>query len=187
MTREETLQILSVLKAAYPNFYRDMQKRDAESAVALWHDMFADDDSVLVAAAVKTLIATDKQGFPPHIGAVKEKLRMIQCPQAMTEAEAWGLVHKAVKRGLYNSREEFDKLPLMLQRLVGSHNQLRDWAMMDADTVQSVVASNFQRSFRVRQEGERELSLMPPDVRELVGGIADRFALGKEFPRQEHG
>ena len=127
---------------------------------------------------VKALIATDTKGFPPHIGAVKEKLRKITNPEAMTEVEAWNLVQRAIKRGLYNSREEFDKLPTMLQRLVGSHTQLKDWAMMDLDTVQSVVASNFQRSFKVRAESDRELSLMPPDVRALVGSIANRLYLG---------
>ena len=177
MTREETLQVLSVLKAAYPNFYKGMDKRDAASTVSLWHDMFSADDPALVAAAVKTLIATDGRGFPPHIGAVKSKLRMLQNPEEMDETEAWALVQRALKRGIYNSREEFDKLPKMLQRLVGSPNQLRDWAMMEADTVQSVVASNFRRSFRVRVESERELAMMPPDVRALVDGFASKFAL----------
>lgn len=177
MTREETLQVLSVLKAAYPNFYKGMRKEEAESAVALWASMFAEDEAAMVAAAVKTLIATDIKGFPPHIGAVKEKLRKLSCPESMTEAEAWSLVYKAIQRGLYNSKEEYEKLSSVLQRLVGGHSQLREWAMMDADTVQSVVASNFQRSFRARQESERELALMPPEIRSMLGELSKRFML----------
>lgn len=178
MTYDETLAIMGVLKAAYPSYYNGMTRSDAEKAVELWASMFSEDDPAHVAAAVKALIATDTKGFPPHIGAVKEKLRKITSPELMTETEAWNLVYNAIKRGLYNSREEFDKLPQMLQRLVGSHTQLKDWAMMDLDTVQSVVASNFQRSYRARLESERELALMPADVRGLIGGIADRLSLG---------
>lgn len=178
MTYDETLAIMGVLKAAYPSYYKGMARSDAEKAVELWASMFAEDDPANVAAAVKALIATDTKGFPPHIGAVKEKLRKITSPELMTETEAWNLVYNAIKRGLYNSREEFDKLPQMLQRLVGSHTQLKDWAMMDLDTVQSVVASNLQRSYRARAENERELSLMPPDVRGLIGAVADRLSLG---------
>ena len=177
MNREETIQVLTILKTAYPAFYKDMSKREAEGAIRLWMDMFAADDVGSVGGAVKLHIATDTKGYPPHIGAVKDALRRITEPESMTEAEAWGLVNKALKRGLYNSREEFERLPDNLQRLVGSPNQLRDWAMMDADTVQSVVASNFQRSYRVRLESERELALMPPDVRALVDGFASKFAL----------
>ncbi len=179
MTREETIQILALLKTAYPGFYKGMSVKEANGAVALWHDMFADDAPALVAAAVMALFATDTKGFPPHIGAVKEKLRRLTMPEEMTEMEAWSLVQKAVRRGLYSSREEFDKLPPLLQRLVGSPNQLREWAMMDADIVQSVVASNFQRSFRVRAESHREYSLLPPDVRALVDGFAEGLSLDR--------
>lgn len=179
MTREETLQIMTVLKTAYPNFYKGMGRKEAESTVSLWHDMFADDDPVHVAAAVKALIAMDAKGFPPHIGAVKDKLAKITMPQEMTELEAWGIVYKAICRGsLYDSKGEYEKLPPLLKRLVGSPNQLREWAMMDADVVQSVVSSNFQRSYRACSASEREFALMPPDVKSLISGFADALSIG---------
>ena len=33
MTRDETLKIMAVLKATYPNFYKDMTRRDAEGCL----------------------------------------------------------------------------------------------------------------------------------------------------------
>lgn len=66
MNQTETLQIMAVLRGAYPAFYRDMVRKDAESVVALWTEMFAEEDVAIVAAAVKALIATDDKGFPPH-------------------------------------------------------------------------------------------------------------------------
>ena len=44
--------------------------------------------------------------------------------------------------------------------------------MMDADTVESVVASNFQRNFRARQARQREQEKLPPSVQNVIAGIA---------------
>ena len=139
MTREETLAIMSILKAAYPSFYKDMRRDEAEGIVNLWASMFEDDPAKVVANAVKAHIATDKKGFPPHIGAIKEAIVNLTAPNEMTEQEAWSLVLKALSNGTYGSQKEFDKLPPVLQRLVGSPNQLKEWALMDSDTVNSVV------------------------------------------------
>ena len=74
MTRDETLKIMAVLKATYPNFYKDMTRRDAEGVVALWTDMFSEDSYNAVAAAVKAFIASDSKGFPPVVGQVKQRV-----------------------------------------------------------------------------------------------------------------
>ena len=172
MTREETLAIMSVLKAAYPAFYKDMKRSEAESVVNLWSSMFADESADLVAAAVKAHIATDERGFPPHIGAIKASIAKLMEPEEMTEFEAWALVEKACRNSQYGSSEEFYKLPEICQRLVGSPRQLREWGMMDAETVGSVIASNFQRSYRARAKYEREQMALPSDVKALMARIA---------------
>ena len=92
----------------------------------------------------------------------------------MTEAEAWELISKAIRNGLYGAGEEYAKLPPLLQRLVGSPEQLGVWARMDSATVQSVVASNVQRAFRVAQEREDWQKNLPPDVRELIEAMAPK-------------
>lgn len=177
MNQTETLKIMAVLRGAYPSFYRDMSRKEAESVVAMWAEMFAEDDVAIVAAAVKALIATDDKGFPPHIGAVKAKVRQITQPSGMTPQEAWNLVAKAIRNSAYESREEYGKLPKEIQRLVGSPNQLRDWALMDSDTVHSVVASNFQRSFAARQKADNDFKALPRDVQAMIGSVAERMAL----------
>lgn len=77
MTRDETLKIMSVLKATYPSFYKDMTRRDAEGVVALWTDMFAEDSYSTVAAAVRAFIVSDSKGFPPVVGQVKQRVAEI--------------------------------------------------------------------------------------------------------------
>lgn len=177
MTRQETGIIMDILATAYPRFYAGPDAPDPEKAVALWAEMFAEDDVAIVAAAVKALIATDDKGFPPHIGAVKAKVRQITQPSGMTPQEAWNLVAKAIRNSAYESREEYDRLPQEIQRLVGSPNQLRDWALMDSETVHSVVASNFQRSFAARQKADNDFKALPRDVQAMIGTVAERMVL----------
>ena len=171
MTRQETGIIMDILTAAYPRFYSSTTGPDMRNAIKLWADMFAHDEVALVAAAVKSVIESDEKGFPPTIGQVKAKLRLLTAKPEMTEAEAWGLVARAIRNGLYGAEEEFEKFPPVVQRIVGSANTLREWARMDTETVHSVVSSNFQRSYRAISAREREINALPAEVRSLVQRI----------------
>lgn len=168
---------MGVLKAAYPNYYRDMNRKDAEAVVDLWATMFNDEPMQLVAMAVKAHIASDVKGFPPHIGAIKEAIVKLQMPDTLTELEAWSIVSRAASNSYYAAEEEFAKLPFTLQKLVGSPNQLRQWAMMDEDTVSSVVASNFQRSYKAIMAKQKEQLALPADVREGMQALAAGMAM----------
>lgn len=90
MTRDETLKIMSVLKATYPSFYKDMTRRDAEGVVALWADMFAEDSYNTVAAAVRAFIVDDSKGFPPVVGQVKQRVTEISRAKSALPESAGG-------------------------------------------------------------------------------------------------
>lgn len=175
MNRTETLAVMSILKAAYPAYYRDMKRQDAEAVVNLWAEMLSDYPADLVAAAVKAHIAGDRKGFPPHIGAIIAAIGDISKPTCLTEGEAWVLVAKALRNSSYGSEKEFAALPETLQRLVGHPSQLREWAMMDAGTVQTVVQSNFLRCYRARMETEKRLAAMPSEIREKLTNAANQL------------
>ena len=168
MERKDVLQIMAVLRGAYPQFYRDVSRAEAEDTVNLWSDMFSGDDVALVAAAVKSVIESDEKGFPPTIGQVKAKMRLLTGKAETTEQEAWNTVAAAIKNGLYGSEEEFAKFPKEIKRIVGSPAALREWARMDSATVHSVVASNFQRSYRALAAKAAEVAKLPPDVRKML-------------------
>ncbi len=177
MTDAETANVLGILRAAYPNFYRGMTKKQLDEIVDLWASMFEEDTPQTVAAAVKALIATDVKGFPPHIGAVKEKLRQITTPPLMTEQEAWSLVLRAMDCSEHEIAKRFDNLPPVVRSIVGSPRQLWDWGMMDSDVVQSVVASNFMRSYRARAEFQRDFEALPGDVKALATQLGGAMSL----------
>ena len=168
MTREDTIKILSVLRGAYPAFYRDITKQEAESTIALWESMFDEEPYELVGAAVKAFIAGDGKGFPPAIGQIKERIRQITTPEDMTEQEAWAMVSKALRNSTYGSAEEFAKLPQEVQAVVHDPGQLKQWAMSPADEVETVIASNFMRSFRAKQKASKEYMALPTSVKQLM-------------------
>lgn len=174
MTEHETLVILATLQTAYPHSFKDA---DPDTTCKLWQLMFASDDYEQVAAAVYALIASRKEGYSPTIGEVKEKLRLLYGQKELTEQEAWALVFKALSNGYYGYKTEYEKLPPEVQKAVGRPEQLREWAMMQTDTVQSVVASNFMRSYRVMLTREKELAALPPDFRLRLSGLADSMAM----------
>ena len=172
MTRTEVNEMLAILKAAYPHSFIDMTKSDATAMLNLWSRMFEADDRMEVSAAVDALISSRTAGFSPTIGEVKEQMQKLRKRNELDEGAAWALVSKACANGLYHYNEEFAKLPEDVQAAVGAPEQLRAWAMMDADTVESVVASNFQRNFRARQARQREQEKLPPSVQNVIAGIA---------------
>ena len=72
MTKKEAVQILAILKAAYPNSYRGMSKEEATGTVNIWLMQFADMPADIVLMALNKLVASSK--FPPTIAEVKDKL-----------------------------------------------------------------------------------------------------------------
>lgn len=173
MTRKETAQVLGILKIAYPNFYKSFTKEDSKNAIDLWAMMFEDEDVVMVASAVKAYIATDEKGFPPVIGQIKNKIRYLSGNSSITEIEAWEKVKNAIRNSLYNAKEEYDKLPENIQRLVGSPLTLREWALLDVSELDTVVQSNFMRSYKARQEHGKEYLALPKSVREFTQAVAN--------------
>ena len=175
MTRQEALAVLAILKTAYPTFYKNYSKEDINAAVDLWATMFADDPAHIVTEAVKSLMCTLK--YPPTIADVKEKIAMIMQSQTqtMTEMEAWQRVKVAIS--YYNASENFAELPPILQKIVGSPNVLREWALMNGEVVNSVIQSNFMRSYKAKVAQEKERAMLPSSTKQLIDGLAQKYSL----------
>lgn len=177
MTKSDVLGIMAILETAYPSYYAKQSNQQRMEAVNLWAELFADDQAALVYAAVKTIIVSGG-AFPPSIGEIKNKMYDLTNKGKLSETEAWALVSKACANGLYGYKTEYEKLPPDVQAAVGSAEQLREWAMMDENTLQGVVGSNFMRGFKTVKKREREMSMLPSDVRMLLDGVSQTMMLG---------
>lgn len=163
MNKKESALILGIIKTAYPNFNNNGVEE--ERIVDIWQTMFSDESAELVAAAVKTFIASDEKGFPPHIGAIKSEIVKLTTPNALTEVEAWNLVRRKMR--WHATHADFLELPPVIQRAVGSASQLCQWAMADIESL-SVTQSNFMRSYRAALNQETERKKIPKDVLQLI-------------------
>jgi len=184
MNKAEAAKVMAILQVNYPDNFRTKSDEVIKATVDLWTRAFADEPYQLVSAAVMAHMVSDTNRFMPPIGVIKAKIAELMKPDEMTEQEAWGLVAKALKNGVYGADEEFAKLPPAVQRAVGGASQLRDWAMMDTETVQSVVASNFQRSYRVTSQRERDWEKLPAGLKTYVAELTNSTFGRLEAPPQ---
>lgn len=177
--------IFPMLVSAYPRYCAGLDAGRKAGVVAMWMSAFWNDDVRVVEAALQSFANTDDKGFPPCVGQIRERIFMLFGRNELTEAEAWNLVLKAVRQSDYadSAKEAFAKLPPTLQRLVGDAGQLRAWSQMDKETLHSVVASNFQRSYKTAAEKERAYNVLPPHMRESV----DRLAAARTVSALEGG
>ncbi len=169
MTREETREIIKTMYAAYPVAAKGRAATDLSETVDIWAALFAEEPVQLVAAALKSYILADIKGFPPSPGQIMNKIRQIIEPELMTEVEAWALVNKAIRNSGYieKAKEEWSKLPESIQAIVRPE-LLREWALQDSRDIQTVVASNFMRSFKAKQNQRTEYDLLPEDVKNAI-------------------
>jgi hypothetical protein len=180
MTDIEVRKALAMLQENYPHF---MDGRKFDATKSLWMQLFANDTSPVVEAAILAFIASDNKGFPPSIGQIKEKIAQMDNDGVLDEAGAWALVYAAMCKGA--TEKEFNKLPCDIQRVVGTQRILFDWSMMDIETVNSVVASNFMRSYRARAVHTREIKKLPESVRALYAAVGDAFSMDRALPAPE--
>lgn len=176
MNKAETLQILSSLRAAFPNAYKGLSMADGEAMVALWGRLFADDSYKDVAKAVDALIVSREWGWTPSIGEVKAEMAKNKTANIPTEDEAWQMVRRAVRNSLYNSEKEFKKLKPHVQKAVGAPWQLKEWAnFTDADMDR--VSYSFKKNYREIKDTEIRDVKLPENVRSVASGVADKLRL----------
>lgn len=164
MTKDETRKILLIIDATYSNFKVD----NPDFTVDAWHFLLEDYSYEQISIALKTFINTSGSAFAP---SVAELIAMTRKPVELTqmdEVTAWTQVRKAIKRGLYYSEEEFNKLSPEVQKAVGAPAQIREWAQLPSDEIETVIQSNFRRRFDTMQKRELEIQALPTEVRQAI-------------------
>lgn len=166
MTLQEANKILAIIAETYPLFLKD---RNPSITADLWQHLFEEESYEIVEAGLMAYIATDSTGFPPTVGSIKKMISQYIHKTEMDDYEAWNAVLKAASNSIYNSKEEYAKLPRAVQEIVGSPNQLREWAMMNPEEVETVIGSHFRRSYNARKEARKQFDMLPSGLRNTLG------------------
>ena len=177
MTAKEFGILADAIKTYFP---RD-NVLPTENAMRLWYEELKDIPYQLAHLALQKYVCTNK--FAPTIADIREQVAELsnQNYDGLNETAAWSMVWKAICNSGYHAEEEFAKLPPVIQRAVHSPAQLREWALLeniDGKTI-TVLQSDFQRTFRVEQQRERERSKLSPDVLKLMRPLNNPQIEGK--------
>ena len=167
MTREETKKIIMIMEASYPNF----KPSDRKAMLDSWTIILEEYTYAEISTALKLYILSDTKGFAPGPGQLVDKIKDITVMEELNDMEAWALVSRAIKNGNYGAVEEFEKLPETVQKAIGSPDQLRNWAISPIESIESVVQSNFIKTYRTVVERKMQLAKMPTAIRKLIDDV----------------
>lgn len=163
MNEIETMKIIAMLETNW------QPMKDQEAAYELWASAFEDEPFELVRAAVMALIQTDPGEFRPTVAKVRRKMHDLLYGRRISEAEAWQLVkgclHEAQSEPetLGGARRAWKRLPEDIQKLV-TPRQLLDWNSVETGTLDTVIQSNFMRSYRDVTDRRYEKEAIPPTL-----------------------
>lgn len=164
MTREETVKIIRIMCDCYPNY----KPNNLSETVDVWQMMLDEYSYNQVSIALKAYVTSDTSGFAPSVGEIVAKIQLVSQPQELDGMAAWGLVSKALRNGTYGAVEEFNKLPPLVRQAVGMPDNLKNWATSDYQTIETVIQSNFLRTYEVVVKRETEISRMPDNIKSLI-------------------
>lgn len=164
MTREETVEVIHTICDCYPNF----KPEDLSRTINAWQVMLEEYSCEQVAVALKAYITSNTSGFAPSVGEIVAKIQLVSQPQELDGMAAWGLVSKALRNGTYGAVEEFNKLPPLVRQAVGMPDNLKNWATSDYQTIETVIQSNFLRTYETIVKRANEINRMPDNIKSLI-------------------
>ena len=165
MKKDQFRVLVKAMKAVYtqPGFLPD------DDSAQVWYSLLKDLDYRTLSAAIQKVMMSSP--YPPTIADIRAAASAFthgHIDTGMSELAAWEMVRRAISNSNYNADEEFEKLPALVQKAVGNPANLREWASMDIETVNSVEQSHFIRAFRAAVTREGELQKLSPTLRQLI-------------------
>lgn len=148
----------------YPNY----KPNNLSETVDVWQMMLDEYSYNQVSIALKAYVTSDTSGFAPSVGEIVAKIQLLSQPQELDGMAAWGLVSKALRNGTYGAVEEFNKLPPLVKQAVGMPDNLKNWATSDYQTIETVIQSNFLRTYETIVKRANEMNRMPDNIKSLI-------------------
>ena len=172
MTRDEFSILVKAMKAVYsdPKFIAD------KDAFDVWYELLKDLPYMVCQTAIHKYMSSNR--FPPTIADIRQIASEITSPETMNEGEAWSLVYKAICNSAYNAASEFEKLPKECQKAIGNPAILKEWASLDVDEVNTVIQSNFMRSYKVAVKRSQEFNQLPPSTKDVIAKLSGSMSVG---------
>jgi len=172
MTDTEAARLIYLVTCSYPAHYRHLSEQSVAEMLKIWTAVLREYSLSQAEQGLYIYVSCDTKGFPPVPGQIIDCIKKAEPRErAMDALEAWALVYKAICNSGYDWESEFSKLPPLCKRAVSRAENLREWALMPSDTVQSVGQSHFIRIYETVVRRESEYQRMPIEVRNRIAAM----------------
>lgn len=174
MSKEEFAMLIKGMKSIYTfdGFLQDNYTKE------MWYSLLCDLPYEYAAAALKHHMQTNPK--VPTPADIRNGAYQLTKPESLSDSEAWAMVSKAISNSGYYSEREYNHLPHEIQKAVGSARQLFVWSQTDSNSVETVIQSQFLRSYRTEVARAEQRAKMSPDVLKLAEGSQKRLEVVDE-------
>ena len=173
MTKQETIQVITLLAGNY-NSISEKSKEQKQMMANTWYECLGDLDYKLVLQAVKKTII--ESPYPPTIHDIRKNAMELAKPSTKrTAIEVWNEAYDMICGGLYMTEEQFRTARPEVQKFFGNVKQVKELAMTDTKTVNTVTKGQFLKQYDILVERERQQKLLPEQMQQMIGQLSEKM------------
>lgn len=169
MNRKEIINLLGIATANFPN----MQERDLQPTAVLWEKALSDIPYPVAEKALIKVLSTSK--FFPTIAEIREAAAELTQPRKLDWSEAWELIVQAIRKyGYYDEAGAMRSLPPDVARMARRFT----WRELCTNENPDTLRAQFRMAWETESKREKEVSVLPVEVRTMLEGVAQKMLLG---------
>lgn len=187
MNKDETQNILTILRVNYPNNFKSVaNKKDMNLIVNTWGLQFKGYTFDEVYKAIMSIMANDTSGFAPSIGRIKEELNKKYKDCVMSSEEAWSIVLNKAGCNPIKARANFEMLPGNIKKAVKHPKFLESLGNANISS-QGTFKKDFVKSYKETIENDYQemnsnaitrlefckRNAIPGETIKVLNGVAD--------------
>jgi hypothetical protein len=168
MNRQEVIRLLAIATANFPT----MQERDMKPTAVLWEQALSDMPYEVAEKAILKVLSTSK--FFPTVAEIRDAGIQLTQPRSIDAIEAWGLIIQAIRKyGMYDQEKAMQSLPSDVEAMVRRFT----WRELCLNENPDILRAQFRMAWETQSKREREYSVLPSSVREMIEGVANKMKM----------
>lgn len=176
MQQGEIVEVIALVAVYWPGLRVPHDEAEQDVMVGAWGRLLGDLDQQTAVAAVES-IAVDGERFAPQPGQIRARALELTTRESIPDVDvAWGEVTKAISR--YGHTTPVGQIPWSHPAIHGAVDAL-GWQRICASTDLMVDRAHFIRFYGKAHARAVFEAVMPPSVRALTAGLAERLSLDR--------
>lgn len=174
MNRDETTDLVALIRALFPSAFRGQTQDQVRATVSAWLAMLSDIHIDAAKDALKVWAA--RESFPPSIADIRKTVLELSRPEISDGAsEAWAMLIKAIDAGPDAAGQY--ALPLSRIGMAGriAAESVGLGVIIHGTTARSILFAQFREHYNAVTSSQRRQALMPPSMKPVIGQDARRI------------